>query len=74
MAKIYTNDGEFTSLGDAIAAWRERQRLAEEAEQRAAYLASKNDPAVQAWIEVAQNEEALHNVAKHIRPTKKPAA
>ncbi|KPL80213.1 hypothetical protein [Herpetosiphon geysericola] len=74
MAKIYTPDGESTDLGEVIAAWRMRQRLAEEAEQRAAFIASQNDPEVRAWIEIAQNEEALRAVARHVRPTKKPAA
>lgn len=74
MAKIYTPDGESTDLGEVIAAWRLRQRLAEEAEHRAAYHAAKTDPATQAWLEVAQNEEALRSVARHVRGMKKPAA
>ncbi|HBW49248.1 MAG TPA: hypothetical protein DEF47_05040 [Herpetosiphon sp.] len=71
---IHTSDGSFENLGEAIEAYRERQRKADEAEQRAAYLASKNDPEVQQWIELAQREEALVRSARTQRPNKKPTA
>ncbi|XSG76768.1 hypothetical protein ACP8Y2_07120 [Herpetosiphon llansteffanensis] len=73
-AWIHTSDGEFEDLGAAIEAYRERQCKADEAEQRAAYLASKNDPEVQQWIELAQREEALRTAARTLCPRKKPMA
>ena len=73
-AWIHTSDGAFEDLGQAIEAYRERQRLADEAEQRAAYLASKNDPEVRAWIEIAEREEAIIRNARTQRPRKKPTA
>lgn len=73
-AWIHTSDGSFEDLGQAIEAYRERQRKADQAEQRAAYLASKNDPEVQQWIELAQREEALMRNARTQRPNKKRSA
>lgn len=73
-AWIHTSDGSFEDFGEAIEAYRKRQRLADEAEQRAAYLASKNDPEVRAWIEIAEREEALRMAARTLCPRKKPTA
>ncbi|MBM7845387.1 hypothetical protein [Herpetosiphon giganteus] len=73
-AWIYTIDGEFQDLGAAIEAYRERQRKADEAERRAAFRAAQSDPEVQAWIEIAEREEALRTNARTQRPNKKPMA
>ncbi|MBM7843795.1 hypothetical protein [Herpetosiphon giganteus] len=70
MPKLFTPDGEFTSLIDAIKAYRERISKQEAEEHRAALQAAQCDPEVQSWIALAENEEALRNVAKHVRPRK----
>ncbi|MCA0354692.1 MAG: hypothetical protein LCH85_22085 [Chloroflexi bacterium] len=73
-AWIHTSDGSFEDFGEAIEAYRERQRKADQAERRAAFAASKNDPKVQEWIEIAEREEALRTKARTQRPNKKPCA
>lgn len=70
MPKIYTADGEFTSLIEAIEAYRERISKQEAEEHRAALQAAQCDPQVQSWIALAENEEALRSVARHVRPQK----
>lgn len=69
-AWIYTADGEFESLAEAIEAYKERVRKQEQEEHRAALQAAQHDPQVQSWIELANNEAALQSVAKHILPIK----
>ncbi len=73
-AWIHTIDGEFEDLGAAIEAYRERQRKADAAERREALRAAQSDPEVQAWIEIAEREEALRTNARTQRPNKKPCA
>ncbi|MFD3165446.1 hypothetical protein [Herpetosiphon sp. NSE202] len=73
-AWIHTSDGEFENLGDAIEAYRERQRKADQVERRAAFHAVQADPKVRAWIEVAEREEALRTAARTQCPNKKPTA
>ena len=51
-AWIYTADGEFESLAEAIEAYKERVRKQEQEEHRAALQAAQHDPQVQSWIEL----------------------
>ncbi len=69
-AWIYTADGEFESLAEAIEAYKERVRKQEQEEHRAALQAAQHDPQVQSWIELANNEAALQQVANHIQSRK----
>lgn len=58
----------------AIEAYRAEQAALDAEEERLALEAAKTDPALQAWLDLAQREEALRTAARTQRPNKKPTA
>lgn len=69
--------GEVASAGEMIAAieaYRAEQAALDAEEERLALEAAQHDPALQAWIDLAEREEALMRNARTQRPNKKPCA